>query len=418
MKYTDLPTENKICAYAWRGAHIKPNGVVTPCCIAKENTGNVVKLTDASLLHKTRDSELWRAVRKDMINGDEHPACDECWKVEARGEYSYRHHGNETCEDNLHDIVFNEDGSLDSTQILTWDVRDTNLCNMKCAMCSPLFSSKLQQEAIQQKDNKNYFLESYVTSNNETPVIVSFMDQNILEELIKNNLSTATKKFYWAGGEPLISKLHFKILQYMTEHNLTHITHNYNTNMLKVDQFGINIVDLWKQFNRIGIGASIDAVGERAEFARPGTDWNKIEDNFKYLFSEFSDNHVSHVGVELNTTVSFYTLGGLPELFRWAESYGGKIASIRITLVQGKHYMTHNILPYNLRKKIVDEIDNMNIQYVKLNGWDFVRAELLNDDELDISHRHTAFRYFNELDKIRGTDILSACPELTDIWER
>ena len=251
MKYKDLDSNNKICAHLWRGVHIQSTGMVTPCCIA--NADDEYKLNSVRIkndnLHQARAQELWNNTRKQLIAGETPTVCDVCWQAERAGNKSYRQHANEECADKLETIDFIEDGTLDNDKIWLWDIRDTNLCNMKCSMCWPGASSLYQQEAIDNfEKNNGYPVWPAQDRNGEYVSVIRALPQEDMSEILQSRIDADTKIMYWAGGEPLISKLHFDTLAYLIENNRIDIKLMYNTNMLKVNQFGINIVDMWKNF--------------------------------------------------------------------------------------------------------------------------------------------------------------------------
>lgn len=422
MKYKDLGIDNKICAHLWRGVHIQSTGMVTPCCIA--NPGDEYKLNSMRIendnLHKTRTQEIWNNTREKLIAGETPAICDVCWQAEKSGNKSYRQHANEECADKLETIDFIEDGTLDSDKIWMWDIRDTNLCNMKCSMCWPGASSLYQKEAIDNfEKNDEYPVWPAQDRNGEYTTVIRALPQTDMSEIVQSRIDADTKIMYWAGGEPLISKLHFDTLKYLIENNRKDIKLMYNTNMLKVNQFGINIVDMWKNFKHVSIGASIDSIGKRAEYARTGTIWHKIEDNVNYLFDEF-DKKDTEVIFTLNSTMTLYTISGLVELLKWAKSYNGKIRMIRLNEVHGSQFEnSFDLLSMSLRYNIVREVDSFidDIDDIVIEGWEPIKNKLLVPTEAENARKIAAVKFLKAFDKVRNTDVMSACPELTEMFD-
>ena len=50
---------------------------------------------------------------------------------------------------------------------------------------------------------------------------------------------------------------------------------------LKYKKF--DVLDLWKNFSHISIGASLDVQGARGEYQRKGTVWADVEENIQRL---------------------------------------------------------------------------------------------------------------------------------------
>ena len=81
------------------------------------------------------------------------------------------------------------DTDLKSHQIQFLDFRNSNLCNMKCRSCTPLFSTAWASEAKQEQ----------IVLHESTP--------------IKSIDLTRCKKVYFAGGEPLLNPQHYEVLE-------------------------------------------------------------------------------------------------------------------------------------------------------------------------------------------------------------
>ena len=53
----------------------------------------------------------------------------------------------------------------------------------------------------------------------------------------------------------------------------------YNTNFTRMQYKDLNVLDIWPEFKDVSVGASLDAMGPRAELLRNGTIWNNVERN-------------------------------------------------------------------------------------------------------------------------------------------
>jgi len=394
---------DKNCIYAWRGCHIKPSGKVTPCCLV-DNMGD----SNVYDIDSSRNNKEWVKLRKDLMAGIENAACTRCWSDEAMGKRSQRQTGNNSYKHLWSHIQLTTTGELSDSHISLWDIRDTNLCNMKCIMCDPGYSSMIHQESIQNYGNVDGYR---IKPKSNTSVIAAASDQHIRSYVIpKLNDHLAT--MYFAGGEPLISKLHWDILEYLIETGNTDITLSYNTNMLKLNHFGKHIVDLWKHFKKIHVGASIDAVGIRAEYARAGTKWDLIDHNFRELTNSGLDNLV----LGLNSTQSWYTIGGFVDLLDWLDQYN--IHHVALNPARHDHKVEVNLLPRDMRESIVEAVDCRIKDDIRYKTWKFLKQHLLKDIYTDaqlIDYRRQAINFTNVLDGVRDNNLLIAAPELSNV---
>ena len=91
------------------------------------------------------------------------------------------------------------DGSSPPNPIY-WDVRFTNLCNFKCRMCGPAFSSNWVNEYNAMYGPSDIEKISYTRGNKQ-------LNWEMIEPYIDN-----LHKIYWAGGEPLMMEEHWRIM--------------------------------------------------------------------------------------------------------------------------------------------------------------------------------------------------------------
>ncbi len=63
---------------------------------------------------------------------------------------------------------------------------------------------------------------------------------------------------------------HYRILNILIEKKLTHISIRYITNFTQLKFKNYDVLELWKHFENIEVGASIDAEGDHTEYIRKG----------------------------------------------------------------------------------------------------------------------------------------------------
>ena len=134
-----LLTESKtFCIYPWIHLHAYPTGEAYPCCHAemKYPVGNCKKNT----LNEIWQDGPMKKLREDMLSETPNPACTRCYEQEESGFFSGRrsankHHG--------HHIKKLESNPFEMTY---WDVRFSNLCNLRCRSCGHIFSSQWYQD--------------------------------------------------------------------------------------------------------------------------------------------------------------------------------------------------------------------------------------------------------------------------------
>ena len=386
---------------------MKTDGTVAPCCMAQNTTES--KLTGT--VEQQRNHSYWNSVRADLAAGIQHSACNSCWQSERVQGVSQRTRVNDQHQDLLNTIDIDPTGKLEDQLIRFWDIRDSNICNMGCVSCNPSASSLLNQESLARSQDAQW--QKIHRSIGDTAVLRNW-SQDAVETQVIDHLGPHTRHLYFAGGEPLINRTHYTILKYLIQHNLSHnITLFYNTNLLKLNHFGEDLWDQWRQFKTVNIGVSIDAVGARAEYARWGTVWSTVDKNCRSLVNSSSAKLVG-----INTTQSMYTLGGLKNTIRWFNSVGFT-GSLRFSHAMGPDWLNKQVLPLEWRQQLVssceDEIDMYSFPLVE---WKRLRHEILQDTWPDQRRQRaasTAIRVLDKIDSVRNTQWKQCFPELESL---
>jgi len=219
-------------------------------------------------------------LKQDLDSGIRHPNCELCWKNEDAGMKSHRIK------------VPRHNRGLQSVHI-----RLNNVCNFKCRMCGPAFSSTWAQE------NKKHGY--FVFENNQVTKDV-LANEHYLFTILKNS---SLQHLSISGGEPLISDAHYKLLSFLIDNNLTDITLGYSTNLSKLDYKNIDLLSLWSKFKNVNLEVSVDGWGDAVEYSRTGFNRQIFLTNFKKAFK-----HISAI----NCVVNIYSVWTLPfiEKFR------------------------------------------------------------------------------------------------------
>ena len=324
------PTKT-FCILPWIHLYSNPDGTVLPCCVGdwQQSMGNV----QDGKLETVFNNESFKTMRRNMLAGEKCSQCTACYRDEDAGNSSFRKHSNEQFAKYIEDAVknTNPDGTVDDFKLRYLDVRWSNICNFKCRSCGPLYSSSWAQE----HGSKKIFTYAGGANNEE------------LYRQFEPHFDTI-EEFYFAGGEPLLTDKHYDILEYLIEHGRTDVKLRYNTNMSVLKYKDKNVLDMWKQFSNVYIGASLDSWGPRAEYIRHGTEWSVIESNIRKIRTE-----APHIHLQTNTVVSILNIKTLTEF-----------------------------IDYMLGSGLVDE-KNYNPHFYNVLNPEFLSLQLLTDEEIE-----------------------------------
>ena len=293
------------CAAIDHAVTVFPNGKIGPCCLIRADYLKPI-------------SELHNAQRFADLKTDYPPsACEKCIGDEESNLPSYR-------------TWFNQQKKSGSGLQFV-DIRNTNLCNLKCRYCGPHFSSSWAKE-LGEPTTRCQDIGQYK------------------DVLITNNLHW----MYFTGGEPLINPEHWTLLQELIDSNrAANISLRYNTNLTTIKYKDVDIINLWSQFKSVDVLCSIDAIGNSLEYIRSGCEWKKIENNLQVLLQS---THNSKINVKFTPVLSILNIWFIAELFEYANTYN---ISVWPTILSGPDYLALNVMPDQLKEKAHAHLDRI-----------------------------------------------------------
>ena len=299
------------------GLTIHPDGKATPCCKFDINLALDINSIDLT------GRDPWQDLRDGA-------GCNAC-----------RHNG-ATYKDRFDNLIYDE------FAIRLLDVRNNNLCNLECSICSSYYSSKWADRLGAPK----------------------FVSTDFDVDLSKVEI------IYFAGGEPLLNPKHWEILDSIP--NPERVNLLYNSNLVSVK----NIDVYWPRFKRVFVNASMDAVGPLGEYLRYGTRWDKWEANL-HRASEYAT-------ITVNPTISVLNIFHLQEIEKWSKY------PISYNILTYPDYLCVSVLPAELKNKIEYIPDNLHLK------------QLLTKDESWLFPHSMSFILLQ--DKIKNTDVWNHLP--------
>jgi len=143
------------------------------------------------------------------------------------------------------------------------------------------------------------------------------------------------EQIYFAGGEPLTMDEHYVILDELEKREMFHVRLIYNTNFTQIKLKDREVFDYWKKFDSVSVGASLDAMGPRAEYIRKGTKWSAVEENRRKMMEICPD-----VDFYISPTVSIMNAIHVVDFHRdWVEKGLIQAQDLNINILQDPpHY--------------------------------------------------------------------------------
>lgn len=387
-----LNESETFCMLPWLHLMMIPNGNMYPCCMSPiqydvDDVNSYGSINDE--FNVTINNEKFKQLRLNMLNEVKSSTCDLCYKT--KGEYSLRTEMNTTFKHLFDETVAltNNDGSIDDFKMRYVDFRFSNVCNFKCRMCGPAYSSSWPDKHI-----------------HGTPRLVKPSDNaNALEKLLEH--IDYIEDIYFAGGEPLMMDEHYIVLEELIRRGRTNVHLRYSTNASKLMHRGTSVLDLWKRFDSIRVVASIDHYGERAEYIRTGTNWAVVEDNLKKI------QQLPNIYFSINNTVTVYNYLTLNKFYEYMfdagvlnkETVTGRVSH---HLCYGPPHTIPMILPKHLKE--IGAINNSTLPVDISSHIDTVNKE----DIWEINKENFQFTT-RIIDEARGESFVKVFPELAEM---
>ena len=397
-----------------------------------------------SALHNTLHK---KQRRKEMLENKRPAECDYCWNVEdnSTGFSDRTFKSNESWSKPHFDEIKNLHWRADYNPRYV-EVAFSNACNFKCSYCGPSFSSSWVQEAKKfgpypTDDNFNDI--DYLKANNKMPI--HHKDYNPYVEAFWKwwpDLYRDLHTFRITGGEPLLAKDTWKVLDYIIDHpnpnkklNLA-INSNLGIPDDLVDKFieKIKKIEDEERVNEFIIFTSVDGWGKQAEYIRNGLEFNRFWDNMNKVLSACPRLNVTIMSTFNGLSVpSYYKLiNGVYELktaYASTDRYWISAVFLDSSYLRFPSHQTLQVLPSVWDNEVLKcashadflgtpKFDNRLIGYSDVEIQKIKRSYDWMKARKDMTNQRRNFgNFFTAHDERRGTDFKKTFPELADFFE-
>ena len=399
--------KDTFCIAPWTEMHFGVQKEVLPCC-KYNNQLSFGNLNHTNDLEEIYNSEKAKYIRSSLFSGNRPIECNSCWKDEELSKnQSYREFHNEYYGNYIEEALenTNNDFSLKEIKLRRLDIRFDNKCNLKCRICNSDYSTSWYMDDVKLGRKPKKKTDVYQQS------ISSKVFDFIIEQL-KN-----VDEIFFAGGEPLMQDGHYLILEKAIELGYNDkIRLTYNTNFSSLKYKKKDIISLWKQFQFVNIGASLDASHKQGEYQRKNIIWSDVVENRKKIIKELPDANFNII-----PTVGILNVYNILHFHKeWVELGLLDINRIDINLLsEPKGYNIQDLPEYH--KERILKLYNEHIEWVKTydNSSKAVNefTKVINYIKKEGSFKYLShFLEFNKkLDSIRDESFFEVFPEYSDL---
>jgi len=386
--------------------YIHTNGKFRLCCTTIQDiyTDNNYNLFNAGK-HSVNDywnSNRMKEIRKNMIAGKQTRDCRRCYQQEKNNFQSLR------STNRMEDYVNNTraDGTY-TKPASTMQIQMGNICNLKCKMCSQMYSHmnglELLEIGKEDPDWLHWVKQQGANVNNWTNEL------GIKQEWYKNkefklkmfeHISQNIVSLNVIGGEPTLIPEFYEMFEYCERQNtlgnksVTLVTNLTNTNP-KMTKWLPKLKE-WR------IWASVDGVAERTEYIRYPSQWKiilKSLDFYKNLARE------SNGGITLSPAIQLLNVDQLDDIIKWWINWCGgelneKYGFTWLATVWYPLICNPAIAPREWRLKVADKLDKFTFDDFYKNYIIDLRKEKHSKEQM-LNYQKSFIKYNDRQDKHR-----------------
>lgn len=404
------------CALLWEHQYVHTNGSFKYCCATNEKIldkkGNPYHINNTSF-EEVWNSDHMKDTRVKMIKGEPIPACIKCVSQEEQGYDSMR-------KDHNKEIFFNatrDDGYVEHNP-RSAEIHLGNVCNLKCKMCSQMYSNQIGKELLEMGDEDPEWL-SWVQK--ESGNANNFTNNLNVEYKWFKNKKVANKLFKWIsdnvttlsvlGGEPTVIPEFWDMFAYCEQQGTLHEKEvTVVTNLTNVNP---RLIDWLPKLKQWTIWASVDGIGERTEYIRYPSNWDKIVENLNFYKNLI--NKKPNGSIVFSPSISLLNIDQLDDMILWQIDFADGDWNNHYDLswlaqVWYPKMLNYDVAPEDYRLKIADKLERSRKKFINMpkRFWTYYDGHISNlrNDKVNADERihllETFVKYNDRQDQFRG----------------
>jgi organic radical activating enzyme len=424
------PISPSFCAAKWLNATMwLDRGWTTSCHLPPHHSANKWQLLwNPSALHNTDHK---KKMRKMMLNGERPSECDYCWKVEDMKKDAVSDRVFKTVIHSDEDIQKISKASPNSNvQLRTLEISFDRTCNFACSYCNAGFSTTWAQDIKKNGHYKLLSLGSAIFKMDGSDGEIPGDNNPYIKAFWKwwPELSQELKELRISGGEPLMSKECWKLLESFKGNPLKNLKIAMNSNLGAKDELIDRLIETSHHINHLEIYTSNESLGKHAEYIRDGINYERWKNNIHKLKKHGNIKRI-HIMMTINALCLFSITDLFDDILSWRYELGSDVGHWTLNLLRFPSFMSSLVLPEEIRRERQAHLQNWleknkshpHIQEMEIEGIYRLIQYLENIESphskvSPIEIQRSDFKsYYEQYDKRRGKNFKATFPpQLTD----
>lgn len=311
-------------------------GDMVPCCEAQEVPLN----NPGETALESWNNDNYKELRRALANDERPERCAVCWHNEDSGIVSNRQQWEHDNWNTFADkISVNDDYSVNNPPYWV-ELKVSNFCNLKCIMCSTHSSYKRVADLD--------IISKYTKDGYETRLLRPtdlFASLNEWPELWDH-----VHTLQFTGGEPIINKEHYDLLEGIPAEAKKRIRLRYASNLSYIKFKKYDLIKIWNEFKHVNIKVSMDGVGDVYNYIRQDGDWDTVYANMMAL------NNEPGIDVAAGITVQAHNIYQMPEFYQFWKESPVDLKFITANILQTPNYLSPAIWQGEYRDAIIRKL--------------------------------------------------------------
>ena len=311
-------------------------GDMVPCCEAQETPLN----NPGESALESWNNDNYKELRRALANDERPERCAVCWHNEDSGIVSNRQQWEHDNWNTFADkISVNDDYSVNNPPYWV-ELKVSNFCNLKCIMCSTHSSYKRVADLD--------IISKYTKDGYETRLLRPtdlFASLNEWPELWDH-----VHTLQFTGGEPIINKEHYDLLEGIPPEAKKRIRLRYASNLSYIKFKKYDLIKIWNEFKHVNIKVSMDGIGDVYNYIRQDGNWDTVYANMMAL------NDEPGIDVAAGITVQAHNIYQMPEFFQFWKESPVDLKFITANILQTPNYLSPAIWQGEYRDAIIRKL--------------------------------------------------------------